>query len=277
MNDTSVVLVPLDGSSAATVALPVAHALARTLDASLHVVHVSPERTETPADPAAACGLRPEECAGLVVEALVGEPAGEIVRAAHGWDSSFVVLCACTGPRTGRGVLGPVAAEVVARAERPVVVVPPTRGNEPWGLRTMLIPHEGGPAVACKLSSALSLAQRAGSDVCVLHVVCPHSPPGSEPGALATPRYVDQQHHEWPAWAREFVERLAMGTPAGLRSLRLWLARGEPASTIRQFADQHRADLVVMCSHGNLEPGRAAVLHGVLRDARVPVLVLRLG
>jgi nucleotide-binding universal stress UspA family protein len=199
------------------------------------------------------------------------------VRAAHAWDSCFIVLCACTGPRTERGVLGPVAAQVLACAERPVVVVPPTRGTDPWGLRTMLVPHEGGPAVACRLSDALALAQRAGSDVCVLHVACPHSPPESEPGALASPRFVDQQHHEWPAWAREFVERLAMGTSASPRSLRLWLAHGEPASTIGQFADQHRADLIVMCSHCNLEPGRAAVLHGVLRDARVPVLVLRLG
>jgi nucleotide-binding universal stress UspA family protein len=276
MKDPLSVLVPLDGSQAATVALPVARALAQTLDASLHVVHVCPERAEMPADPAAACGLHPDECGAIVVEALCGQPAREIVRAAEEWDPSFIVLCACTGPRTERGVFGPVAAEVLACARRPVVVVPPTRGTDPWALRTMLIPHEGVPAAAHKLASALDLAQRAGAAVCVLHVACPHSPPEREPGAFATPRYVDQQHHEWPAWAREFVERLAMGAPAGLRSLRLWLAHGEPASTIRQFADQHQADLVVLCSHGNLEPGHAAVLHGVLRHARVPVLVLRL-
>jgi nucleotide-binding universal stress UspA family protein len=276
MKDACVVLVPLDGSRTATVALPVARALAGTLDASLHVVHVSPERAEMPPDPAAACGLDPEESADVVVEARRGEPAAEIVRAVHDWDTCFVVLCACTGPRTERGALGPVAADVLACVGRPVLVVPPTRGPEPWALRTMLIPHEGGPAVASKLSAALDLAQRAGADVCVLHVACPHSPPEPEPGALATPRYVDQQHHEWGAWAREFVDRLAIGTPGAPSSLRLWLAHGEPASTIRLFADEHRADLVVMCSRGHLEPGRAPVLHGVLRDARVPVLVLRL-
>jgi nucleotide-binding universal stress UspA family protein len=173
-------------------------------------------------------------------------------------------------------VLGPVAAQVLAGAGRPVVVVPPTRGTEPWSLRTVLIPHEGGPAVACKLSDAFALAQRADADVYVLHVACPHCPPKPEPGAFATPRYVDQQHHEWATWAREFIDRLAIGIPAGRRAPRLWLAHGEPASTIRRFADEHRADLVVLCSRGDLEPGRAAVLHGVMRDARVPVLVLRL-
>jgi nucleotide-binding universal stress UspA family protein len=276
MNDGSVVLVPLDGSPTATVALPVARTLARTLDASLHVVHVSPERAGMPQDPAAACGLDPEESGEVVVETRWGQPGEEIVRAAHDWDSSFIVLCACTGPRTERGVLGPVAAQVLAGASRPVVVVPPTRGSEPWSLRTVLIPHEGAPAVASKLSGALALAQRAGADVFVLHVACPHSPPEHEPGAFATPRYVDQQHHEWATWAREFIDRLAMGVPAHQRALRLWLAHGEPASAIRRFADQHGADLVVLCSRGNLEPGRAAVLHGVLRDAQVPVLVLRL-
>jgi nucleotide-binding universal stress UspA family protein len=275
MNGECVVLVPLDGSQTATVALPIARTLARTLDASLHVVHVSPERGEMPRDPAAACGLDPEESGEVVVEARWGQPGEEIVRAAHDWDSSFIVLCACTGPRTERGVLGPVAAQVLASASTPVVVVPPARGSEPWSLRTVLIPHEGAPAVASKLSDALALAQRAGADVCVLHVACPHSPPEPEPGALATPRYVDQQHHEWATWAREFIDRLAIGVPARQHT-RVWLAHGEPASTIRRFADQHQADLVVMCSRGNLEPGRAAVLHGVLRDARVPVLVLRL-
>jgi nucleotide-binding universal stress UspA family protein len=68
-----------------------------------------------------------------------------------------------------------------------------------------------------------------------------------------------------------------MGTPAGQRSPRLFLAHGEPASTIRLFAEQHGADLVVMCSRSNFEPGRASVLHGVLRDARIPVLVLQCG
>jgi nucleotide-binding universal stress UspA family protein len=277
MTAESVVLVPLDGSQTATVALPVARTLARTLDASLHVVHVSPERAGMPQDPAAACGLDPEESGEVVVEARWGRPGEEIVRAAHDWDSSFIVLCACTGPRTERGVLGPVAAEVLAGAGSPVLVVPPARGTAPWSLRTVLIPHEGAPSVACKLSGALELAQRAGADVHVLHVACPHSPPEPEPGALATPRYVDQQHHEWATWAREFIDRLAIGIPAPRRALRLWLTHGEPASTIRRFADEHHADLVVLCSRGNLEPGRAAVLHGVLRDARVPVLVLRLG
>jgi nucleotide-binding universal stress UspA family protein len=274
MTDAWVVLAPLDGSRRASVALPVARTLARTLDASLHVVHVASGDTEIP-DPAAACGLDREECGGMVVETLRGPPAEEIVRAAHACERSIIVLCACTGPRTERGVLGPVAAQVLARSRRPVVVVPATRGAEAWALRTMLIPHEGAPAVACTLAAALDLAKRAGADVCVLHVACPHSPPDREPGAFATPRYVDQQHHEWPAWAREFVDRLAMGTTTGPRAPRLWLAHGEPASTIHQFADQHRADLVVMCFHGNLEPGRAPVLHGVLRHALVPVLVLR--
>lgn len=276
MSGECVVLAPLDGSRTATFALPIARTLARTLDASLHVVHVPPERAALPPDPAAACGLDPQESGNMVIDARRGQPGEEIVRAADEWESSFIVLCACTGPRTERGVLGPVAAQVLACATRPVVVVPPARGADEWSLRTVLIPHEGAPAAASKLSGALALAHCAGADVYVLHVACPHCPPEPEPGAIATPRYVDQQQHEWSAWAREFLDRLAIGLPAPQPGLRVWLAHGEPASTICQFAGQHRADLVVLCSRGHLEPGRAAVLHGVLRDARVPVLVLHL-
>lgn len=277
MSDPCVVLVPLDGSREATFALPIARALAGVLEASLHVLHVASDPATLTPRLASAMGLDSAEARDVVVDGRLGEPAEEIARAAEEWGDTVIVLCSRTGASGDRGALGPVAAGVIAVTRHPVVVVPANRGAVPWALRTMLIPHEGMPAVASKLARALDLARRSAANVFVLHVASPNAPPECAPGALAGPRYLDQQHHEWPAWAEEFVERLAMHAPVRPRTVRAWLVRGEPASAIRAFAAEHEADLVVLCSRCTLEPGRAAVVQGVLRDACTPVLVLRYG
>jgi nucleotide-binding universal stress UspA family protein len=277
MNAKRTVLLPLDGSPAATVAIPVAETLARMLERSLHVLHVSPEPSAVPQDLVAKLGIDPKLPGGVVVHSRVGDPAELIVRVADEFQQTIIVLCTHTGMRGGPGALGPVAERVVTTTSHPVVLVPPTRGTAPWDLRTILVPHDGQPGTTSALAPAFELAHRADANLWALHVASPGAVPMREPGALATPRYVDQQQHEWPAWATEFVERLTKNQPGQPKGLRLSLAHGEPASAIAHFAVEHSADLVVLCSHGVLRTGRAAVLQAVLRDAPGPVLLLRCG
>ncbi len=275
MRELRVVLAPLDGTRRALRALPVAQALARMRDASLHVLHVAPEGG-LPRDVPAAIGLDAAPSSELVVDSAEGDPAEAIARAADRWRDAVVVLCSRTGVLAEHGVLGPVSKLVLSRTDRPVMIVPATRPEAPWTLRTMLVPHDGSQATTSALAPAFELAQASGARLCVLHVA---AQPGAQqdPRALTTPRYVDQRQHEWPVWTREFLQRLSSAQPGFPRSARLSVGRGEPASVIARLAAEHAADLVVMCSHGSLEAGRAAVLQSVLRDARDPVLVLRCG
>jgi nucleotide-binding universal stress UspA family protein len=278
MIGTRIVLAPLDGTRHATAAVPVACALARLLGASLHVLHVSREPGRDPAELLAALGVDRLHVPELVIEARVGDPAETIVGVAEGWGDVLLVMGTHTGVRAGPGAsLGPVCDAVFDAAHRPIVLVPPTRGDAPWALRTMLVPHDGTPATTVALAPAFYLAQRAGATMWALHVASPHEPPESCPGRLGSPRYIDQRQHEWPAWAREFLDRLASGQAVMPKALRLALAHGEPSSVIARFAAARQADLVVLCSHGLLGPGRGSVLRAVLRDAREPVLVLRCG
>ncbi len=274
MIEPRVVLAPLDGSCAAASALPIARALAQAWDVSLHVVHIAPGGDARAAlDLAPELGLDPADVGNVVLDERVGDAGEAIVRAADEWRDPVIVLCSRTGAHAELPTLGPVSARVLARCRYPVVIVPPHRGRQPWALRVMLVPHVGTPTASCATALAMDLARRVAATVRVLHVACPRDAPPREPGALATPRYVDQQHHEWPAWAKEFVDRLALATfPPP--SLRLALVHGEPASAIRTFAAEHQVDLIVLCSHRDLDPGRATVLLGVLRDAPAPVLVL---
>ena len=125
------------------------------------------------------------------------------------------------------------------------------------------------------MGPATDFALLAAAELVVLHVATPGGERPTEPGTLVSPQYVDQPQHEWPAWAREFVERLQVvgGAKSGIRS-RLAVARGEAGAAIVESARQ--SDLVVLAWRGALEPDRARTMRHVIRDTTCPVIVLRL-
>jgi len=109
----------------------------------------------------------------------------------------------------------------------------------------------------------------------VLHVATPISEKPAEPGTLVAPRYLDQPHHEWTAWAQEFLDRLrAVGGARNDIEIRLAVAQGEAGTAIIEFARQ--SDLIVLGWRGALEPDRALTVRRVIRDTTCPVMMLRL-
>jgi nucleotide-binding universal stress UspA family protein len=143
------VLVPLDGTPGAAVALATAVGLARAANARLVLVRVSvppPISIHDPTlgldtglliDPMWAEDARRAtetyvvgmasrlEQAGLVAEglALSALPAAGIVAAANQVDADFIVMSSHARSGAARSVLGSVTDEVVRKSRRPVVVV----------------------------------------------------------------------------------------------------------------------------------------------------------
>jgi nucleotide-binding universal stress UspA family protein len=273
---TPVILVPLDGTTETLGALPVARELARAERATVLAVHVTEEKL-----PAARfvreTGLEREELRGVVVEVRSGDPADAVLAVAREKEPRAIVLCAKTAERGTVGIRGSTAERVFRDAPCPVVVVRRTEDTSGWSLRTVLLPHDGTPTTSAAIGPAFELARKAGARLHVLHVTGLGAKPSCEPGSLGVPRYVDQRQHEWPAWAQEFLERLASACPScpDISELRLSLARGDPSSEIVRFAGDQSIDLVVLAWQGGVEPDRALALRGVLRDAPCPVMVLR--
>lgn len=268
------VLVPLDGTQRATVALPVARVFADLAGATPHIVHVG-ERMAHPGAVAGTLGLTPEQMHGCVLDLAAGPPAARIVELAGELRSVFIVLCTHTASDKTRGALGRVAEEVLRNAPCPVVLVQPERGSGPWELRTILLPHDGTPTTAAAVAPVVDLAVRAGAELVVLHVAAPRARSPAEPGTLGVPRYVDQPQHEWSNWTREFLARLRALShcPAGIR-LRLVLGTGEPGAAIVSAAARG-CHLAVLAWHGILDAEHGATVKTVIRDAACPVLVLR--
>jgi len=270
-----ILIVPLDGTELARTAIPVARTLAQVTGATLHVLHVAASEIP-PAELLAELGLTGEETPGAVVAALTGVPNEAILAHAVRVGGSTIVMCMHTTADRPGVLLGSVARAVVQARTTPVVLVPPSRGQRPWALQQLLLPHDGLPTTASVLRQASELADLAHAELAVLHVASATAAAEGLPGTLAGPRYVDQPQHEWPSWAQEFVQRArALGAMRDSVRMRLFFAFGETAPTIAEFAANQDTDLVVVPSFAGRGPQLAgSILEQVLTQAPCPVLVL---
>jgi nucleotide-binding universal stress UspA family protein len=265
-----VILVPFDGSANALTAVPVAKVLAEIEKARLRFVHVT-EPKEVGAD--LLTPLRLLEIHGSTIETRIGEPAEQILHFAAEMKPRLIVMCKYTAADPDK-TLGSTAMKVLRNAPCPVVLVPPERGNAPWHLHHVLVPHDGTPTTSAAMRPAAELTERSGAELLVAHVTGTGSA-ALEPGSLAVSRYMDQPHHEWPVWTDEFIKRFACICPLGHLHVRLFLAHGDPAAEIVRLAKKQSMDLIVLAWRGKWEGGRAAALKAVLRGAHCPIMVIR--
>src|SRR6478736_3328844 len=214
-------LVPLDGSTDATAVLSVARGLAHLRGATVVLIHVGREAF-APDKLLGHMGLSAEDVRGLVIDQCTGSPPEAIVREASARHTVLIVMGVPARPDGPLHAFGRVLGSVLRTAPCPVVIVPSIRFRHPWALRQLLLPHDGTPTSAAAIAPTADLASRAGADLVVLHVATPGAERPAESGTLVVPRYLDQPQHEWPAWSREFLERVrGIAYPANIDKIRL--------------------------------------------------------
>ena len=274
---TATILLPLDGSEAAMAALPIARVIAKVVGAIVHVVHVVP-RPLPRKELLDALRLRPGQLRGAVIDQLTGPIAATIVQEAVRRQSTFIVMT--VHGRTPSNVLGPIAREVLQQAPCPVIFVRPDAAVRPGGpgtvLRRILLPLDGVPSTTVASIPAIDLAERGGAELDILLATTAGVGRPAERGTFVAPRYVDQPHHEWPAWTQEFINRLCrcLGTCPAV-PVHLSLAIGDPAEAILRVAAERRSDLIALAWRGRLNGKHGAIIKTVLHRAPCPVLILR--
>ncbi len=267
-----IILVPLDGSTQALAALPVAKVLGEIGKAELRILYIG-EHKVAGEELRSRLGRDAPILEGLTIDARVGIPAMEILQVAKETEPRAIVLCRHSGAERGQ-MLGRTAMKVLHEAHCPMVLVPPERGAVPWRLHHVLVPHDGTPSTSAALQPAAKIAERAHAELLVVHVTGIRAAP-AERGSLATPRYIDQAHHEWPAWASEFLNRFACMCPLGRLHVRILLAHGDIAAEVLRLSEQQSTDLIVLAWRGIWQAPRAETLKNILREARCPIMVVR--
>lgn len=286
------IVVPLDGSTLANRALPIARALAASGETRIVLVRaVPPPIAPAPgsrgdADPelevaqaylAGFARLPMEGHARVLPVARRGEPAATILVEARRYDADLIVMASHGRSGPGRAVFGSVSDEVVRRSEAPVLVVPergrPHRGKK--GQERILVTLDASERAEAALAPAIELADALGAGITLLHVVAPAE-------YLRVTEYPDGSSYllgfDGEPGPDDDLADLARRLSRPGRTVRPRVESGDPASSILAVAEEEQVDAIVMASHGRRGLARltlGSVTTEIARRSPVPVLVVR--
>jgi len=277
------ILVPLDGSTLAEQALPLAAAVAEQNEASLSLAVVHPwGPAEDAPRPGAHADREIREAEGTYLNRLIQEVASAyripVCEAVLDGSATADTLVEYTRRRKidlvvasthGHGVLGRWLSSGVARylahyARASVLFIKPQAGPLPislGGFRRVLVAIDGGPGSEAALLPAAALAAHQKAVITLVRVI---------PGAG---KLLEQVRAE----AKSYLERLAPQLRRrGCHVQTSVLVAGRAAEAILAYAAQEGTDLIAVTTRQRGEAARAlfgSVADAVIHKAAVPVLV----
>jgi nucleotide-binding universal stress UspA family protein len=280
------ILVPLDGSELAEVALPYAEELAERLGGEMTLLHVcdsdeDPNRhtheiyVEKMAESMGEKGLKAKPAL------LFGHVAEQIVDYADAEDIGLIVMA--THGRSGirRWVLGDVAAKVVRATKRPVALVRAEAGPpKPHDgiLRRILVPLDGSKDSEVVIPRVEPLASQLKSEIVLLHVIAPTYFVYSIPGEAVQMPFSPDDMDRFSSKALEYLQSVVAALERKGITARAEVAIGSAADEIISMADEIDADAVAMSTHGRSGISRWAfgsTADKVLHAGNTPVLLVR--
>lgn len=208
------------------------------------------------------------EVAGVQVKTMceIGEPHECIVEQAEAEDADLIVMGAKGLSFVTQALLGSVTRRVIGFTTRDVLVVPP---EAPVGWGKVLLATDASEKGAAAADRALELAQTYSSE---LMVVAVREVPGQIFGEEAT--VVAEVKDKLP----EHIEAVTKAAQSLKIRVKGQILEGTPYSNIVNCAQQEKAELIVMGSHGRTGLTRllmGSVTERVIGHAPCPVLVVK--
>ncbi|RKD93820.1 universal stress protein [Halopiger aswanensis] len=284
------ILVPVDGSDAATAAFDHALEIAADMGATLRVLHVADtampslarlgsgvaDALEAEGDEIIANARERAEERGIdvVTDVRRGEPREEIVAAAA--DADLVVMGAHGCHGIGEYVLGTTTDYVINVTETPVLSVRAAEGvTRSYPYEAILVPTDGSDHGTAAVRFAAQVAAHTGATLQLLYVI-DELPEVEEPVS-------DEVAAELEENATAILEAAtAAATETGLEeaSITTTVSSGSVPHEIRTHADAEAVDLIAMGTHGHTGLDRhllGSFTEQLLRSAPVPVLTVQRG
>jgi nucleotide-binding universal stress UspA family protein len=301
-------LVPLDGSALAEIALPYAEELAGKLGSEVILVNVrapnedpdKPEHRVYISKIAAATEQHIKKSPALppgekvkVASAIIGSPgllthpAEEIVDYAEKENISLIIMA--THGRTGikRWTLGSTANKVARAAKCPVLLIRASAAvPESVHLDNILVPLDGSKPGEAVLPYIENLAARLKTKVTILNVVEPlyHVYPYSEglafygvAGIVRVP-YTKAEMEPMKTVAEKYVKDVRDKLMAGAIETSYEVRLGPAGDEIIKAEEAAHPDMVAMSTHGHSGFGRwehGSIADKVLHAGNTPLLLVR--
>jgi nucleotide-binding universal stress UspA family protein len=285
------IMVPLDGSALSERALPYAQALAKASRGNIVAVRVvAPSRfpseyhrlgrTNAMAEAEAylativAC-LGPD--ATIRGETYFDDPAMVILNEVHRRPVDVLVMSTHGQAGLGGLIYGSVAEQVFRHVAIPVLIVPPMCSRE-WPVDhrpRILVPLDGSDLAAEALPPARDLAGVLDAELRLLRIVA--SPTfkhvAGYPDLVAVPQGVKVGE------AESYLETVAVNLRAEGQTVTTEVVEStNPATTIATVAEETRAHVIAMSTHGRSGVARlvmGSVAAGTIQKATVPILLVR--
>ena len=292
-------LVPLDGSRLAEVALPAATYIAEITGADITLLHVLEENPPQAVHGDHHLTTVDEACIYLAATAESLPPsvvvkehahpneehdvAHSIVTHAREMKIELIVMCTHGRGNLRRLLFGTIAQKVIALGATPVLLIPPmtdgTSRTQPFTCRRILVPLDGDPAHEAGLKTAAGMASICGASLYLVVVVPTLSTLAGEDSAAAkllpttAATILDMSEQQALDYLGQHVESLrARGVTVGAE-----VRRGNPATAIVQAAEEAGVDLVAMATHGKTHLDAfwsGSVTPKVSRSTRLPLLLV---
>ncbi len=291
------ILVPLDGSDLATIAIPWARALA-TPETEVVLFRAVPELApmtelagarEYPATRVFAHRLRDADdyladvktaLHGVLPHVATATGAGEapdtILDAAEAQGVDLIVMATHGRGFTGRVVIGSVADRVARASTVPVLLVHPARGagaahvDDPVRVSRIVVPLDGSERARGALSIAEALARQIAAPIHLIRAL-----PTAEEIASQRDSHDDMYYAEQAAAITDALAEEAHKLSSGGLTVTGETVVGEPGQSI--IGATRKDDLIVMTSHGTGGVRRwllGSVAERLLRSGAAPVLLV---
>jgi nucleotide-binding universal stress UspA family protein len=292
------ILVPLDGSDLAEIALPYAEELAGALGCEITLIHVSESAdekyenmhqlyiekiVESTRQGAERC-RKNKRAKKIKVSSvhLTGYVAEQIVDYADKENIGLIVMT--THGRSGirRWILGNVAAKVVRATERPVALIR-AKDTLPEAcaerkLNKVLVPLDGSKASEVVIPHISELASKLKAAVVLLQVVAPSYFVYAIPGEAVLQPHSPEDLQNMIEHSKFYLDKIsAEFMDKGIETTSE-VGIGGPAEEIIRIADEMQVDMVAMSTHGHSSISLWAFgsnADKVLHAGGTPVLLVR--
>jgi len=285
-------LVPLDGSKLAELALPCAEELAAVFNSEVVLIGIcEPEESQY----SHMCQLYVGKIAEMVGNRikkvnsrviirpviLDGRPAEGIIDYAEKNDVSLMIMASHGRSGIMSWTLGSVANKVLQRTGTPILLIRAKASHLEAGAQGLfsriLVPLDGSDAGEVVLPHVRQLTEKLGAEVILLQVVA-HGQHVHTIGGLDYVRFAEQQIESMKAEAKEYLDKVSEGLAGTKGMVRSEVRVGDTAHEIIKFADEANIRLITISSHGRSGIRQwisGSITHKILHAGNTPVLLVK--
>jgi nucleotide-binding universal stress UspA family protein len=280
------ILVPIDGSDLAELALPYSRELASVFNSELTLLYVSEPSDD---EHLHMHQLYLEKLAGQMKKVvkrvspvvISGKPVEEIVKYTEKNDIRLIIMASHGSSGIIPWATGGIADKVIDAIGVPLLLIkerkPRPKTKEKHLISRILLPLDGSEAGEAAITRVKELKSRLEAEVTLLEVV-PKGRHLRTVGGLDYILYPEPELETFKAEAKTYLDKVYKRLQRSKGELKVEIRSGEVAKEILNFAKKKKASLIAISTHGHSGMTKwvfGSTAQKIIADSPIPVLVVK--